>query len=323
MPAKKFLLLQNNYMSYYTLEDVAHLDNVVIFHHKSVSKSRILNLLYNLHNSGRIQKHLELPFKGLWDELLFGQLMERFVPDYVVFTTSWYSDHLLSFFRNKCNSKLILRFSDMVVKSIGTEREATIEKIREQFDGVLVYSEEDAAKYGFTYHSVGYSAICPKLLKPRQSYDIVFIGAEKGRIDKIREAYNLFVSAGLSCFFYVLMVKEKDRRDDGIVYADSIMPFDEYLSYEYSAKCLFEIVQDGSSGRTYRMMESIIYNKLLITNCQEISHTRYYNRNYVHLYNNISEIDPSFVKNCPNEINYHYAGDFSPLRVLDFIENTW
>ena len=321
---KKFLLLQSNYMSFFTLSDISQMDNVVIYHNKRVSNNRILNFLFNIHNSGRIQNHIKLPFKGIWDRLLFNQLLKSFVPDYIVFTTSWYSDHLIRFFREKCQkSKLIYRFSDMVSNGLGDTVEAFMERIKTQFDGVLVYSQEDADKYGFTYHSVGYSPIDKKLLRPCRQYDVVFIGAEKGRLEKIRQAYNLFTQAGLSCFFYVIMVKEEDRRNDGIVYGDKVMPFSEYLSYEVSAKCLFEIVQEGSSGRTFRLMESIMYNKLLITNCTEVTHLDYYRPDYVQLYNDISEIDPTFVTNCPETVDYHYKGDFSPVHVLEFIEKNW
>ena len=324
MTSKKFLLLQSNYMSFLTLNDISQMDNVVIYHNKHVSNNRLLNLLFNIHNSGKIQKYIELPFKGIWDRLLFNKLLKSFVPDYIVFTTSWYSDHLISFFRERCKkSKLIYRFSDKVSNGLGDNVNAFMERIRSQFDGVLVYSKEDAEKYGFTYHSVGYSPIDKGLLKPCRQYDVVFIGAEKGRLEKIRQVFNLFTKAGLSCFFYVIMVKEEDRRDDGIVYGDKVMPFCEYLSYEVSAKCLFEIVQDGSSGRTFRLMEAIMYNKLLITNCSEVAQLDYYRPDYVQLYNDVSEIDPAFITNCPDTIDYHYKGDFSPVRVLEFIEKNW
>lgn len=211
----------------------------------------------------------------------------------------------------------------MVTKGLETNKQDIIERIGRRYDGVLVYSQEDAEKYGFTYHSVGYSAINEKFIKPYKSYDVVFVGAEKGRIEKIRQAYNKFKEAGLSCFFYVIMVKEEDRKNDGIIYGDKVLSFCDYLSYEIAAKCLFEIVQDGSSGRTYRMMEAIMYNKLLITNCTEITHTDYYNPEYVQLYNDVSEIDPTFVSNSSVTVDYQYKGDFSPRRVLEFIERTW
>ena len=324
MTNNKFLLLENNYMAFHTLQDVEELETVSIFHRKKVSNNKIINLLFNIHNSGKIEKYVTLPFRSIWDNILFKNVIKDLSPDYIVFTTSWYSEHLIKYFRcNSSKSKLILQFSDMVTKELGDKYDSLIEKLPKQFDGILVYSQEDADEYGFTYHSIGYSPVKKELLQPKKQYDVVFVGADKGRINKIREAYNKFTAAGLSCFFYVILVKEEDRLDDGIIYADNVMDFDEYLSYEVCANCLFEIVQEGSSGRTYRMMESIIYNKPLITNCKEILDTQYYRPEYVQLYNDVSEIDPSFVNSQSQPVNFHYKGDFSPIRDLEFIENNW
>ena len=278
MASKKFLLLQSNVITAYTLGDIEHQDNVVLFHRKKVSDNKLLNLLYIVHNSGKIAEHIQLPFKGVWDKILFNKMLKSFVPDYIIITTSWYSDHLIAFFRTQCpRTKIIFRFTDTVANGLGGKENELIQKMEKQLDGVLVYSKEDAEKYGFCYHSVGYSAVNPAILKHCPQYDVVFIGASKGRMDKIRHAYNTFVSEGLSCFFYVILVDEKDRKNDGIIYGDSVMPFLDYLAYEINAKCLFELVQEGSTGRTFRLMESIIYNKLLITNCEEIKNTDYYN----------------------------------------------
>lgn len=324
MVNKKFLLLENNYMSFYTLRDIENLDNVVIYHTKKVSRNKLISFLFNIHNSGRIERYINLPLRFVWDYILFRRLLKKYVPDYIIFTTSWYSDHLIDFFRkNATECKLILRFSDMVTKELGYKYNKVINKIGQQFDGIIVYNQEDAKTYGFTYHSVGYSVIKKDLLQFRRQYDVVFIGAAKGRMNKIREAYNKFVAAGLSCFFYVILVNDEEKKNDGIIYGNKVMSFIEYLSYEAAAKCLFEIVQEGSSGRTYRMMEAIIYNKLLITNCLEIKDTNYYNPEYVQLYNDVSEIDPTFVDSAPQNINFGYTGDFSPIRDLEFIEANW
>ena len=188
---------------------------------------------------------------------------------------------------------------------------------------MLVYSEEDAEQFGFIYHSVGYSSIRNRYIRPKGNYDVVFVGAEKGRINKIRQAYDIFSSAGLSCFFYVTMVKRESRRDDGIIYADKGLSFLDYLSYVMSAKCLFELVQEGSSGRTFRMMEAIMYNKMLVTNCAEILNTNYYKDGFVQLYTDVSEINPHFIVKNSSVIDYHYVNDFSPEKVLDFIASTW
>lgn len=323
MTQKKFLLLQSNPMFQYTLGDIENTDNVVIFHKKRVSENTWTNFLFNLHNSGKIQKYVELPFKGYWDKRLFDDLLDTFTPDYIVFTVSWYSDHLVRYFREKCkDSKLIFRFTDKISNGLGNNYAQIIERIKLQFDGVLVYSQEDARQYGFTYHSVGYS-VYKECLSEKKPYDVIFVGADKGRIEKIRQAYNIFKSSGLSCFFYVTQVKQVDRKDDGMVYADKPLSFCDYMSYVKSSKCLFELIQEGSSGRTFRMMESIMYNKLLITNCTEIEMSGYYNPEYVLLYKDVADINPSFVVHAPSSVDFHYCGDFSPRRVLVFMSHNW
>lgn len=321
---KRFLFLENSITSCYTLQDIADLNNVRIVQWKKVTKNWLVNLLFNIHHSGRIAKQVELPFKGIWNGFLFGKLRRQFVPDYIIFTSSWYNESLITYFRKIFkNSKLILRFSDRVSNSYGKDSYLKIQSAKQRFDGVIVYNHEDANEFDCVYHSVGYSLVREGLLKPCKQYDVVFIGAAKGRMNKIREAYCLFKEAGLRCFFYVILAPKSDIRDDGIIYADKVMPFLDYLSYEVNAKCLFEIVQEGTSGRTFRLMESIIYNKLLITNCTEIKETPYYNKEYVFLYNDVCDIDPSFVSKPRGSINYHYRNDFSPKNFMTFVENTW
>lgn len=321
---KRFLFLENSYMSYYTLQDIADRDDVRIVHWKSVTRNRFVNFLFNIHHSGRIAKCIKLPFKGLWNKIIFGKLLRSFTPDYIIFTPSWYSDDLIEFFRKSTkNSKLILRFTDRVSNSFGEDSSSRIKRAKQGFDGIVVYNHEDACEFDCVYHSVGYSKVETDSLKPCMHYDVVFIGAAKGRMAKIREAYMKFMDAGLSCFFYVILAPKSEIRDDGIIYSDIIMPFLDYLSYEANAKCLFEIVQEGTSGRTYRLMESIIYNKLLITNCTEIKETSYYDKEFVQLFNEVSEIDPYFVSKQRRDVDYHYKDDFSPKHFMEFVENTW
>ena len=311
-------------MSYYTLHDIADAENVRIIHWKRVTQNPVINKIFNIHHSGKISRYVNLPFKSAWNHIIFGKLLRSFNPDYIIFTTSWHSESLIRYFRKYYrNSKLILRFSDKVSNSsFGENSHHKIQNAKDLYDGIVVYNHEDAQIFDCLYHSVGYSKVNLSLLKPCKKYDVVFIGAAKGRMKKIREAYLKFTKAGLSCFFYVILAPKSEIKNDGIIYANKVMPFLDYLSYEVNAKCLFEIVQTGTSGRTYRLMESIIYNKLLITNCTEIAETPYYIKEFVQLYNDVSDIDPDFVKK-QKDVDFHYSGEFSPKCFMQFVENAW
>ena len=311
-------------MSLYTLSDIQDFSNVRVLNSSKVSRSYIISFLYKVHNSKKINSLINIPLKSLWFYYLFAYKLKDFIPDYVVLSTTWYSENLLHFLRKRNpNCKILLRFTDKVENSFGGSCFSEIEKIAKTVDGVMVYSKEDENKFGFNYYPVGYSVIKPALLKSRQKYDVVFIGANKGRIESIREAYLKFVGSGLSCFFYVTGVEKYNRKNDGIHYSDNNMSFLDYLSYEISSKCIFELVQEGSSGKTYRLVESVIYNKLLITNCSEIKNTAFYDKKYVQLFDKVSDIDPLFVKNCQEKVDYKYNGEFSPVHELKYIEKNW
>ena len=70
------------------------------------------------------------------------------------------------------------------------------------------------------------------------------------------------------------------------------------------------------------MMDAIIYNKKLITNCEEIVMLPYYNENRIHFFNNINQISIDFVRDH-REIDYGYKNDFSNVTFLNFIDSLW
>ena len=150
--------------------------------------------------------------------------------------------------------------------------------------------------------------------------DVVFVGAAKDRLPLIRQLYHRFTNAGLKCDFYVTEVPESERLDDGIVYGDKNLTFPEYIAREVASDCLLEILQKGSTGRTYRMMEAIIYNKKLITNCPEIKDTPYYNKDYVLYFEDEGQITADCVNKDIGIVDYNYQNDFSPIKYLKFLD---
>ena len=207
-----------------------------------------------------------------------------------------------------------------MAKDLKYNKQLKIERIKKDFDQIIVYNQADAETYGFVYHPVGYAPPSKEELKKYPYSDLVFIGAAKDRLDDIRNIYKRMTAAGLICDFYVTEVPNDQRRADGIIYGDKFLPYSECLAREAASNCLLEILQGGSKGRTYRMMDAIIYNKKLITNCEEIVRLPYYNENRIHFFNNINQISIDFVRNH-KEIDYGYKNDFSNITFLNFIDS--
>lgn len=237
-------------------------------------------------------------------------------------THPWFNKELMFFFRKKLPSvKIILQCQDTVAYCLKSHNKLSINILKDYFDGIVVYNELDAKKYGLYYHPVGYSKIDKSTLPSYEHVDVCFIGAAKNRLNEIREVYKILTDSGLKCFFYVTEVPESQKCNDGLIYGE-IMSFEEYLGREMSADCLVEIIQNGSTGRTYRMMEAIIYNKKLITNCPECKKLSYYDDRFFHYFTNVNKINPDFVKNRVKP-DYKYKGEFSPIELLNDISMHW
>lgn len=320
---RNFIFFVSDLMSEYTLQDIKNMDNVHIVNKTGPFNSRVLNLLFKLNNSVKINNIIRMPLRKLWYKKIMYLACGNETIDYFVLTPPWYDKTLIKYIRHKYPScKIILHCKDTIKLATTNNTRLNINVMRSEFDGVIVYNELDARKYGFNYHFVGYSELNEEFIVSCNKCDVAFIGAAKDRLEDIRYVFDLLKNSGLNCYFYVTGVPEKDRRNDGIIYADRNMDFVDYISHEKAASCLFEILQKNSLGRTYRLMEAIIYNKRLITNCPEILDMEYYSPDNVLYYEDVKQIDPIFVKKS-GVINYQYQGDFSPKRFLEYIEETW
>ncbi len=320
---KKYLILTASAMSDYILRDLENCSNVQIVNRCHAFSNPLANRLFRLHTALQLNKKIRMPFKKIWYRALLKPYFTAEKPDFVIMAYPWYDRGLLSYIRKQApKAKILLQCTDKVDVEIKIGVGLSLEAIRKNLDGVTVYNPLDAQKYGFPFHSVGYSKVDPQELPQYTPCDVVFIGAAKNRLEDIRAAYEKFRNAGLSCYFYVTGVPKKQRREDGILYADKAMPFREYLAREISAKCLFELLQEGSTGRTYRLMEAIVYNKMLITNCPEILQMSYFDPAYVQYFQDVREINPEMVKQ-DIVVDYNYQGEFSAVHYLEFIDKTF
>lgn len=317
-----FLLLAADSASKYTMAEIRDFSNVKIINKSTVFSNAVLNIISKIYLSTKLNNKINLPLKKIIYKKIFRNItfVDNSKPLCIVLTTPWYDKQLIDFVKNHFQKpKLILRCADTVKHQLQSNKQMSINIMKNVFDGVLVYSNTDAIKYGFVYCPVGYSKMDRNTLPKYKHSDVVFIGAAKDRLEEIHNIYRKLSDAGLTCDFYVTGVNKKDRIIDGICYADKGMTFKDYIAREIASDCILEILQHNSTGRSYRMMEAVIYNKKLITNCKEIEDMKYNKKHYVMLYENIDDIDPTFIKNEIKQIDYKYMGEFSPIRTLECI----
>lgn len=319
-----FLFLVSDHMAEYTMRELKDLDDVKTVNKDRVSKNKFKNLFFKAYLSISANRFFSLPFKSLFYRSLFKTNFKEDKNLCIVISPAWYDKQLIRFFR-KCypDCKLIIHFHDTVKKAFENNRHLSATIVAKDFDGAIAYNLPDAKKYGFIYRPVGYTPIPENEVKVLPKSDVVFVGAAKDRLPLIRKLYHRFTNAGLKCDFYVTEVPKEERFDDGIVYGDKSLPFPEYIAREVASDCLLEILQEGSTGRTYRMMEAIIYNKKLITNCPEIMDTQYYDKDFVLYFQDENEITADFVKKDVGAVDFNYDGEFSQKKFVDFIDGSF
>ena len=317
-----YLFLVSDYMADCTMCEFEELNIAKKVNKSRLSENKLFDLFLRFYLSIGANKVFSLPFKSAIYKSLLSDKFQENKPICIVISPPWYDKRLIKFLRKRYDGcKLIIHFNDTVKQALQSNRHLTLDIIKNDFDAAIVYNPDDAKKYGFLLHSVGYSVFPEDKLQEFPKCDIVFIGAAKNRLPLIRKLYEKFTQSGLDCYFYVTEAPKTERIKDGIIYGDKNLPFKEYLAREASAKALLEIVQGGSKGKTYRTIEALAYNKMLITNCPEIKDTPYYNKDFVLYFEDEDDISVDFIKNHMENIDYNYNGDFSQKNFIEFMDN--
>lgn len=171
----------------------------------------------------------------------------------------------------KCDVKLW--FYD----SIGEKHkmQGYIEKFRRYMD-IYTYDYSDSLKYNISFLEQFY------LKKDMQdenvcSIDVMFCGSDKGRLQEILLYRNKLRQTRLISKFLIMT---NDMREDPDYFREWL-DYEDVLKYICSSKSILEINASYQSGLTMRAMESIFYEKKLITNNVDIMRYSFYNPNNI------------------------------------------
>lgn len=290
--------------------------------------SKILQIAYKIHLTPKINKFIDLPFKTIWNKLFLKGLKNDSNVVFLVFQ-NWLSidstihtiDYLKKHYKH---GKVVLFLQDIVSSFIDIYKDSPIDIMRykHKCDAIISFDKEEAKKYGFLYHPTVFSHISVPISNADKC-DVFFIGKYKGRLDLLIEIYKKLSSYGLKCNFIVLKApKEKQRNPNEIKYIDRILSYDEVLRLVSCSNCILEILQSGAVGYTYRLWETISYNKYLLTNNQSLSSCDFYDKEYISIFSSAKDIDMSFMNRIEKPYyetnpNFHKIG---PNNLIKFIE---
>lgn len=296
----------------------------------SIKKNILLHYLYRIHISKKINKIINLPFKGIWSKLRFFNDKKIkfkysnpicFIIDsrYLHFQRNYYKDYFISHLRKKYKDcKIVLYYLDIL-----STYNFDIKIYKQFFDAVITFDKEEALENNFLYYKdQPFSFINVKEYSFLPKSDVVFFGRAKNRLHEILKIFSFLQEKNIVCDFHIFEVPLAEQKyPEKIHYHEELLPYYQILQYVVSSNCILEILQDGGSSPTARVSEAIFFGKKLISNCQEIKTREYYNPLSMLIFSDPKDINFEFIKNNTNEINYNYKQYLSPLNLIYFIND--
>lgn len=137
------------------------------------------------------------------------------------------------------------------------------------FDDIWSFNSYDCNKYKLKYNPQFYFENKLKINNNNNKFDILFIGRDKGRKEIVGNFLETVENYNLDNKI-IIIEDEKDCID-----------YSKYLEYLSSSKIILDIVTSQNYGLTLRTLESIFYEKKLITNNKNIVNYDFYDKNNI------------------------------------------
>ena len=146
--------------------------------------------------------------------------------------------------------------------------ENRIKKIKSYGFNIATFDYEDSKKYNLNYVGQLYrNDVFNQRPSSKYESDFFFCGKDKGRKETLLAIKEILQPLG-SCNFII------PENDDFLSYTN-------YINEMKKGKILLDVVQNGQTGLTIRIMESLFFQKKIITNNKSVLNYDFYNPNNI------------------------------------------
>lgn len=279
---------------------------------------RLLQKLFFLHWSNKINSKIKLPFKRLWFKKICKQNFNNDKPCVYCFNGGKYLSEApeLYDYIKKMNpdNKVAVYMMDLCSKE-------SIDELRPCSDAIVTYDDGEAKKHGiYCFNDIIYGAITDVTEPETFDSDVYFLGFAKDRLERIHRTYRTLSDAGLRCNFIVCGTKAEDRIEgEGLHYQNPI-PYAENLDNVKKSRCILELMQGGSDAPTLRTQEAITYKRKLLTDHTSVLGLPYYNDSFMSVFRKPEEIDTEFATAPIDYSAFESTYDLSPEKLISFLE---
>ena len=215
-----------------------------------------------------------LYFKRLFNKTIDRKLRRGDEDEYVFIVMARvyekYGQYLLKHLRSLYPScKLVLYIVDLLCNM-----SFSLDEVRPQFDVICSFDKGEAENNDMRFLLEPFSTkrLDEIHISDEPQLDVSFVGASKGRYDRIMHLFDDLTAKGLKCDFYIAGIDEKDQKSaEGLHY--SWLSFERVLEHAASSRCIVEIMQPGGYSATTRYAEAMLLGKKLITDCPALRHS--------------------------------------------------
>lgn len=164
-----------------------------------------------------------------------------------------------------------------------------IEELK-KYAEIITFDKKYAKENNIGYMNQFYPTTIKSNLKELK-WDVLFVGADKGRYEQVRKIARELRSNKKSYFFYIYKKEQKAEIEDdlGIIIGNRMMDYTELLDKIFESKTVLEINIDSQVGLTLRTMESLFFEKKLITNNKALKDYDFYRKNNIYILDNKEE----------------------------------
>ncbi len=138
------------------------------------------------------------------------------------------------------------------------------------------YDPDDAEKYGMNLNRIGFFEILRPPAKTEKSIDILYVGRDKGRADKIFDLQRRLEKSGLKTYVRIcpdrsyMLLKKK--------YYKPVITYQEYLQLLSQSRAIVNIMPENQRSITWRDLEVCYYGVKEITNNRWIKDSELYDK---------------------------------------------
>lgn len=267
-------------------------------------------------------KYSHLSFlRKMWYPLYFPRKFKK--NEKVCFVVYGYyikPDYLRYLKKRYTNCKIVKLHRDSYYKWRDRNPEYTDSDVNELFDLNFSFDIGESERLNMIHFDDFCSKVDDIITERNALCDVFFAGAAKDRLNDIVSAYDRLASLGLKCYFYITKCPQSEQLiRDGIVYADEPMSYKKMIYYSVNSNAILEINQKGIDGYTSRFLESVMYNKKLITNNLSVKNSKFYNPKYILCFDDFTDITADFFNECT--VDFGYNGEFSPKHFINQLYN--